>query len=603
MVSAAIVKQKEAPSAATLGNKGYQLTILKENSVLKHYLPPFMCLSVNEVKAIATGKPALRARQKIGKFLGKVPGKVAVRSSGEVSMPGAMDTFLDVPANTEDVIQKIKEVYSSFYSAKAMAYRKSMNLKLPGTAVVIMAMVNPVYSGVSTTTTNKVGNISSHSEYVSGVGTSLVDGSQTPIVGIPEGCHERVKALANAVHKAFGPSDIEWVVGSISSGYVYDWSPTSVYLVQRRDYKPLTSTDDSIQFPLVAAPVLSLKDQIVNNVGNYAGIRFIDKYSFLCLGTGEFTPSNYTSILNAKAIFTEGAGDHSHPAIVAKTQTGIPVCNVKHLVDTSAVLKDPKLWESSGYKYLFWQGTDVRLYDSGPEVAALWNAHQGKATIKAIDRSWTDTVIHWPFMERLIRGELVTDSFCIANIVRLFYEDNFSEAKLEAYSKAVASYLVAASWGEFQHMADFAPKFFKTAHPNLIQAIMLPRGSDQMIKELKKILPTDRQGLTKFLKFMADKFRTFPMGNGYGGNKWAEVAESAVLCIDKNIAPLVGIDCAINAHHNNGNVFGKVPAFSRRGSNFLDERRDGTLNVSYLKGYTNLSPADGHLKTYGVWNE
>lgn len=75
---------------------------------------------------------------------------VAVRSSGAVSMPGQMETFLNVRGN-DHVFRKIVEVWGSSFTHQAVAYRFNKNLPIESfpIGVAIMKVVNAKCSGVA----------------------------------------------------------------------------------------------------------------------------------------------------------------------------------------------------------------------------------------------------------------------------------------------------------------------------------------------------------------------------------------------------------------------------------------------------------------------
>ncbi|MGD9394016.1 MAG: PEP/pyruvate-binding domain-containing protein [Dehalococcoidia bacterium] len=79
-------------------------------------------------------------------------GAVSVRSSGAESRPGMFETYLNV-VGIEDVLDKIKKVWSSTYTARAIALRA--NKDIPATAdelgVAVSRMVNARSAGIAFT--------------------------------------------------------------------------------------------------------------------------------------------------------------------------------------------------------------------------------------------------------------------------------------------------------------------------------------------------------------------------------------------------------------------------------------------------------------------
>jgi pyruvate,water dikinase len=111
---------------------------------------------------------------------GKMP--VAVRSSGSVSMPGQMETYLNVmgPAQlTEHVIR----VWGSAFTTRAIAFRleQGMEMEKAPIGVAVLKMVNAKCAGVCLTvlpTTGDTSKIVVEGNW--GLGESVVSGEITP---------------------------------------------------------------------------------------------------------------------------------------------------------------------------------------------------------------------------------------------------------------------------------------------------------------------------------------------------------------------------------------------------------------------------------------
>ena len=106
---------------------------------------------------------------------------VAVRSSGAVSMPGQMETYLNIRGE-EDLIHYIKKTWASAYHVEAITYRlnKGMGFLL-NIGVGIPKMVNSRVSGVAFTLNPLNGDRSKITVDVSyGLGEAVVSGLVTP---------------------------------------------------------------------------------------------------------------------------------------------------------------------------------------------------------------------------------------------------------------------------------------------------------------------------------------------------------------------------------------------------------------------------------------
>ncbi|MBI5017613.1 MAG: PEP/pyruvate-binding domain-containing protein [Deltaproteobacteria bacterium] len=107
---------------------------------------------------------------------------VAVRSSGAVSMPGQMETYLNVQGE-QDVIRRVVEVWESTFTTRAIAFRleKGMPVDQAPIGVAVIKMVNARSAGVVLTvipTTADVDRVVIEGNW--GLGESVVSGDITP---------------------------------------------------------------------------------------------------------------------------------------------------------------------------------------------------------------------------------------------------------------------------------------------------------------------------------------------------------------------------------------------------------------------------------------
>ena len=122
-----------------------------------------------------------REYQKLCDMAGVKNVPVAVRSSGAVSMPGQMETYLNIRGE-EDLIEYIKKTWSSAYFIEAITYRMNKGLGyLLNIGVGVPKMVNSRASGVIFTLNPLNGDRSKISVDVSyGLGEAVVSGLVTP---------------------------------------------------------------------------------------------------------------------------------------------------------------------------------------------------------------------------------------------------------------------------------------------------------------------------------------------------------------------------------------------------------------------------------------
>ncbi|MGD0232238.1 MAG: PEP/pyruvate-binding domain-containing protein [Syntrophorhabdales bacterium] len=107
---------------------------------------------------------------------------VAVRSSGAVSMPGQMETYLNI-IGEDDVVSHIKKVWSSAYTARAITFRLGQHLPLEWApiGVAVMALIDAKAAGVVLTVLPTVGDTTKVViEGNWGLGESVVSGEITP---------------------------------------------------------------------------------------------------------------------------------------------------------------------------------------------------------------------------------------------------------------------------------------------------------------------------------------------------------------------------------------------------------------------------------------
>lgn len=107
---------------------------------------------------------------------------VAVRSSGAVSMPGQMETYLNVTGEAS-VVEHVRKVWSSAYTARAITFRLSEGLPLEWApvGVAVMMLVDAKSAGVVLTvlpTTGDTTKIVIEGNW--GLGESVVSGETTP---------------------------------------------------------------------------------------------------------------------------------------------------------------------------------------------------------------------------------------------------------------------------------------------------------------------------------------------------------------------------------------------------------------------------------------
>ena len=106
----------------------------------------------------------------------------AVRSSGAVSMPGQMETYLNV-AGEEAVIEHVKKVWGSAFTTRAIAFRIQQNMPVSWApiGVAVIMMIEARCAGVILTVLPNIGDTDrAIVEGNFGLGESVVSGDITP---------------------------------------------------------------------------------------------------------------------------------------------------------------------------------------------------------------------------------------------------------------------------------------------------------------------------------------------------------------------------------------------------------------------------------------
>ena len=131
---------------------------------------------------------------------------VAVRSSGAVSMPGQMETYLNI-RGYQDLIKYIKMCWASSYNVEAIHYRLNRDMGLIfNIGVGIPKMVNSRVSGVIFTLNPVNGDLSKISIDASyGLGEAVVSGLVTPDTYLID------KVTFEVVKRVKGAKEIECV--------------------------------------------------------------------------------------------------------------------------------------------------------------------------------------------------------------------------------------------------------------------------------------------------------------------------------------------------------------------------------------------------------
>jgi pyruvate, orthophosphate dikinase len=252
-----------------LGNKGANLVTMAR---LGLPVPPGFILSVKSYTEYKKSGmlPDVEIKQAVAdleKNTGKKLGKelqVSVRSSAAVSMPGMMDTILNVN-DMADMKMAAKRVFDSWDNLRAVEYRRLNNIAADlGTAVIIQAMVfgnKDVNSGTGVVFSRdpSTGQKELFGEYLSQAqGEELVSGTRTPspiadlkkrMPAVYAQLQEMVELLENHYHDM---QDIEFTIES-----------RKLYILQTRSAKRTGRAAIKVAVDMVHEGLITREEAIV----------------------------------------------------------------------------------------------------------------------------------------------------------------------------------------------------------------------------------------------------------------------------------------------------------------------------------------------------
>lgn len=365
-----------------IGNKGANLVSMIQ---LGLPIPPGFVVSVKAYeKWRDTGLlpeeeiiEALAAlEKKMGRKITKGELEVSVRSSAPVSMPGMMDTVLNI-GDIGQMISAIKRIFESWDNLRAVEYRR-LN-KIPstlGTAAIVQAMVygnrdTRSGTGVIFTRNPSTGEKGLFGEYlIQAQGEDLVSGTRTPepiarLKSIMPEIYDELKEVAERLERHF--CDMQDIEFTVESG--------KLYILQTRAGKRSGYASIKISCDMVAEGLITCEESIMRvNIDDIRGLlhkqlKTPDAFQPLASGlnaapgaaTGkvvfdaieavsqsnkgisvilvrpETSPDDIQGIAAANGVLTQKGGLTSHAAIVTRAMGKACVCGAERInVDVAA---------------------------------------------------------------------------------------------------------------------------------------------------------------------------------------------------------------------------------------------------------------------------
>jgi pyruvate, water dikinase len=509
--------------------------------------------------------------------------RVAVRSGAPVSMPGLLDTKLNVFGTREELTQAIRQVWDSWWVEKAVEYRKARQISDDiGTGVVIQKMLKPLASGVAfTADPNDIKHKSLFNpqlEWVTGTGDKLVGGEVKPFKGDLTGkafegafagtalsskilytLPARRLELANnlkSIHSTFGPSDVEWVLTKEGISFV-QWRPLK--FIQDVEDKPVQMGDKITQGVQIGQPV-TVTGKLVMNPDRFKPGDIL--YASM------FTPDITRLMLEAKAILCTVGGQLCHAAIIAR-DTGKPAISELQLA---------KLFDFDKQIITVTADGAIHLADTS-KAEVIMAIAQELAPVKAVKPEVKLNPDRLPDA----RYWNINHAISATGLVVRFYqnyqwllEGKITEERFQKVCSEMArilnSYFWLASVGECRHVARkncnshyWSPGF--NLHDALTRfselGVQMPAFDSkppQRVDFVKNCVkaPTSIEQAYEIIGLVIDCFeKCIWEGGGFGGHKWGNIAICVQEYLDGRLTDKMFCDAVFNLEHNGGSAFNK----------------------------------------------
>ena len=295
---------------------------------------------------------------------------VSVRSSAPVSMPGMMDTLLNIKSKAH-MVSAVKKIFGSWDNLRAVQYRRLNNIPRDiGTAAVVQAMVlgnkdERSGTGVIFTRNASTGEPHLFGEYIGRAqGEDLVSGSRTPSPveelrsAMPE-VYAELETVAHSLEKYF--RDMQDVEFTVESGILYILQTRSGKrsgqaavkiavdmaregLISREEavkrvkpeevkallHKRIKSSEklEPLARGLNAAPGAAFGKVVFHPM---EAVRLAEKSEKVILVRPETSPDDIQGIAAADGVLTSRGGLTSHAAIVTRAMGKPCICGAEEI--------------------------------------------------------------------------------------------------------------------------------------------------------------------------------------------------------------------------------------------------------------------------------
>jgi phosphoenolpyruvate synthase/pyruvate phosphate dikinase len=296
------------------------------------------------------------------------------------------------------------------------------------------------------------------------------------------------------------------------------------------------------------------------------------------------TPDDFSGMLAADAIVTAIGGATSHAAVVARSLGKVAVVGVGQELG----------WRLLPRQLLSVDGTRGLVFDS----LALLRLCVGKDKKETqIFLRWCSSAVNDTQAAQLrprVALERRSESISVAKLAADFYLSEAMAAAAEKNStfgvtvralrsevhqgaaELIATYIVLATAGELRHMhevkcctgsiSDINAKMAELQKFGVAKTAFLSR------KEVQEDVATnlEEQPLEVQIAYLEAAQRTFSellWNLSYGGRKWADICQAALLWLRGEMPATVFVDRAFDLQHNSGRMFGKTEYFLHSSEN------------------------------------
>ncbi len=292
-------------------------------------VPPAFVISIEAAIQMESGEVATSLAPALSRLIqGVEDPRLAVRSGAAVSLPGALETILDVAP--ESVNDAVRSVVSSAASSRATAIAATLGLdEVPPTAVVVQiqrdATLDDVSGAGAAVSRDLIsGERAASGSFAWGVGGDRLMAGEVPVVPLDEidvrcpGVLSGLKSdLAALDHESGGPVEVEFVIASSKLWYlqlrqldVVAGGPPAVV--------PVGGVIIGRGRPAVAGFATGRLTTSVDEA-----LEAIDFGHSVVLALVEASPADVEAMVGSAAVLTVLGGPECHAAVVARS-AGVP---------------------------------------------------------------------------------------------------------------------------------------------------------------------------------------------------------------------------------------------------------------------------------------